>query len=202
LQTTHADFPLYVVLKRAFDLAFSAGVLILGTPIFFLIALAIWFSSPGPIIFVQERVGLNGKLFRMLKFRTMTMCSAEESDTRWTVQNDPRCTRVGKMLRKTGLDELPQFFNVLKGEMSVVGPRPERPVLVQKFMQSVGNYNRRHYLKVGITGWAQVNGWRGDTSIAKRIEYDLYYVRHWTMTFDLLIVALTLVRSFTDKNAY
>jgi Undecaprenyl-phosphate glucose phosphotransferase len=202
LQTTPADSPLYVILKRAFDLAFSASMLILAAPVFFLIAIAIWLSSPGPIIFVQERVGLNGKLFRMFKFRTMKTTSAEESDTRWTVQGDPRCTRVGKILRKTGLDELPQFFNVLKGEMSVVGPRPERPILVQKFMQSVGNYNRRHYLKVGITGWAQVNGWRGDTSIAKRVEYDLYYVRHWTMTFDLLIVALTLVRSFTDKNAY
>jgi len=202
LQTTPADSSLYVILKRAFDLAFSACVLIFAAPIFFLIALAIVVSSPGPIIFVQERVGLNGKLFRMFKFRTMEMSSAGESDARWTVQNDPRCTRVGKMLRKTGLDELPQFLNVLKGEMSVVGPRPERPIFVQKFMHSVGNYNRRHYLKVGITGWAQVNGWRGDTSIAKRVEYDLYYVRHWTMTFDLLIVALTLIRSFTDKNAY
>src|SRR6516162_483305 len=100
------------------------------------------------------------------------------------------------------IDELPQFFNVLKGDMSVVGPRPERPVLVQKFMHSVGNYNSRHYLKVGITGWAQVNGWRGDTSIEKRVEYDLYYVRNWTLSFDLLIVLLTLVRGFTDKNAY
>jgi exopolysaccharide biosynthesis polyprenyl glycosylphosphotransferase len=202
LQATPADSPLYVILKRAFDLAFSACVLILAAPIFVLIALAIRVSSPGPIIFVQERVGLNGRLFRMFKFRTMKMSSVAESDARWTVQNDPRCTRVGKMLRKTGLDELPQFFNVLKGEMSVVGPRPERPILVQKFMQSVGNYNRRHYLKVGITGWAQVNGWRGDTSIAKRVEYDLYYVRHWTITFDLFIVVLTLIRSFTDKNAY
>jgi Undecaprenyl-phosphate glucose phosphotransferase len=202
LQTTHADSLLYVIPKRAFDLAFSACLLILAAPLFLLIAVAIWLSSPGPVIFVQERVGLNGKIFRMFKFRTMRMSPAEESDTRWTVKNDPRCTRVGRMLRRTGLDELPQFFNVLKGEMSVVGPRPERPILVQKFMQSVGNYNRRHYLKVGITGWAQVNGWRGDTSIAKRVEYDLYYVRHWTMTFDLLIVALTLVRSFSDKNAY
>jgi exopolysaccharide biosynthesis polyprenyl glycosylphosphotransferase len=202
LQATPADSSLYVILKRAFDLAFSVCVLILAAPIFFLIALAIRVSSPGPIIFVQERVGLNGRLFRMFKFRTMKMSSVAESDARWTVQNDPRCTRVGKMLRKTGLDELPQFFNVLKGEMSVVGPRPERPILVQKFMQSVGNYNRRHYLKVGITGWAQVNGWRGDTSIAKRVEYDLYYVRHWTITFDLFIVVLTLIRSFTDKNAY
>jgi Undecaprenyl-phosphate glucose phosphotransferase len=202
LQATPADSPLYVILKRVFDLAFSASVLIVAAPSFLIIALAIWLSSPGPIIFVQERVGLNGKLFRMFKFRTMMMSSTEEANTRWTVKNDPRCTRLGKILRKSGLDELPQFFNVLKGDMSVVGPRPERPVLVQKFMQSVGNYNRRHYLKVGITGWAQVNGWRGDTSIAKRVEYDLYYVRHWTMSFDLLIVALTLIRSFTGKNAY
>jgi len=202
LETTPAESSLYRVIKRAFDLGVSASVLILAAPVFLLIALLIWLTSPGPIIFVQERVGLNGKLFRMLKFRTMEMSPAEESDTRWTIKNDPRCTRVGKILRKAGLDELPQFFNVVKGEMSVVGPRPERPVLVQKFMQSVGNYNRRHYLKVGITGWAQVNGWRGDTSIEKRVEYDLYYVRHWTITFDLRIVLLTLIRGFTDKNAY
>ncbi len=147
-------------------------------------------------------MGLNGQVFRMYKFRTMKMASPQESDTRWTIKNDPRCTPFGKILRKTGLDELPQFVNVLKGEMSVVGPRPERPILVQRFMQSVGNYNTRHYLKVGITGWAQVNGWRGDTSIEKRVEYDLYYVRHWTLTFDLLIVVLTFFRGFTNKNAY
>jgi Undecaprenyl-phosphate glucose phosphotransferase len=202
LQTTPAESSLYIILKRAFDLFFSASVLILAAPIFALIALAIRLSSPGPVIFVQERVGLNGKLFRMLKFRTMKISAMRDSDTRWTVRNDPHCTRIGRILRQTGLDELPQFFNVLKGEMSVVGPRPERPFLVQKFMQSVGNYNRRHYLKVGITGWAQVNGWRGDTSIEKRIEYDLYYVGHWTLSFDLLIVFLTLIRGFTDKNAY
>jgi len=202
LQSTPAESFLYIILKRAFDLCFSAVALVLAAPLFVLIAIAIRLSSPGPVIFVQERVGLNGKLFRMLKFRTMSMSSADESDTRWTVRNDPRCTRIGKFLRQTGLDELPQFFNVLRGEMSVVGPRPERPVLVQRFMQSVGNYNRRHYLKVGITGWAQVNGWRGDTSIEKRIEYDLYYVGHWTLLFDLRIVLLTLLRGFTDKNAY
>jgi lipopolysaccharide/colanic/teichoic acid biosynthesis glycosyltransferase len=132
----------------------------------------------------------------------MSASSREQSDSRWTVKNDPRCTEIGRILRRTGLDELPQFVNVLMGDMSVVGPRPERPLLVRKFMQSVANYNRRHYLKVGITGWAQVNGWRGDTSIEKRIEYDLYYVRHWTLSFDLLIVVLTLLRGFTDKNAY
>jgi exopolysaccharide biosynthesis polyprenyl glycosylphosphotransferase len=202
LQGTPAESEVYIILKRAFDLAFSAAVLTLVAPVFVLIALAVRVSSPGPVFFVQERVGLNGKLFRMFKFRTMAVSSQSDSDARWTVKNDPRCTPLGRILRRTGLDELPQFFNVLKGDMSVVGPRPERPLLVQRFMQSVGSYNRRHFLKVGITGWAQVNGWRGDTSIDKRIEYDLYYVRHWTLSFDLLIVLLTLVRGFTDKNAY
>jgi Undecaprenyl-phosphate glucose phosphotransferase len=202
LQTTAAESVLYIVLKRAFDLIFSAAALLFAAPLFVLIALLVYLSSPGPVIFAQQRVGLNGSLFRMYKFRTMRTASPHESNTRWTVKNDPRCTPIGRILRRTGLDELPQFFNVLKGDMSVVGPRPERPILVQKFMQSVGNYNRRHYLKVGITGWAQVNGWRGDTSIEKRIEYDLYYVRNWTLAFDLFIVVLTFFRGFTNKNAY
>jgi Undecaprenyl-phosphate glucose phosphotransferase len=202
LQATPAESTLYIVLKRAFDLIASAGVLILAAPLLLLIAALIRLSSAGPIIFSQQRVGLNGKLFRMYKFRTMSVSSQEQSDTRWTVKNDPRCTRIGKILRRTGLDELPQLVNVLLGDMSVVGPRPKRPLLVQKFMQSVGNYNRRHHLKVGITGWAQVNGWRGDTSIEKRIECDLYYLRHWTLAFDLLILVLTLLRGFTNKNAY
>ena len=150
---------------------------------------------------MQERVGLNGKVFRMYKFRTMREAPGEKY-TQLTTKDDPRRTRVGKILRQTSLDELPQFFNVLKGDMSVVGPRPEGPILVQRFMQSVGNYNRRHFLKVGITGWAQVNGWRGDTSIEKRVEYDLYYMRHWTLRFDLLIVVLTLFRGFINRNAY
>jgi len=202
LETTPAESSLYVILKRAFDIVFSIGVLLVMAPVFLLIALVVRLSSPGPVLFVQDRVGLNGRLFRMYKFRTMTVSPMSESDARWTVQGDPRCTRFGRILRQIGFDELPQFFNVLKGDMSVVGPRPERPLLVRKFMQSVGNYNARHYLKVGITGWAQVNGCRGDTSIEKRVEYDLYYVRHWTPAFDLLIVLLTLFRGFTDKNAY
>lgn len=202
LQGTPAESEIYIILKRAFDLAFSAAVLIFAAPLFVLIALAVRLSSRGPVFFVQERVGLNGKLFHMFKFRTMAVSPQSDSDTCWTVKNDPRCTTLGRILRRTGLDELPQFFNVLKGDMSVVGPRPERPFLVQKFMRSVGNYNQRHFLKVGITGWAQVNGWRGDTSIDKRIEYDLYYVRHWSLALDFLIVVLTLVRGFTDKNAY
>jgi len=190
-----------MILKRAFDLVFSASVLICAAPVFLLIAVAVRLSSPGPIFFVQDRVGLNGKLFRMYKFRTMVY-SPTETYTRWTLKDDPRRTRVGRFLRQTALDELPQFFNVLKGDMSIVGPRPEGPFLVKRFMQSVRDYNRRHHLKVGITGWAQVNGWRGNTSIEKRIEYDLYYVRHWTLSFDLLIVALTVIRGFSDKNAY
>jgi len=147
-------------------------------------------------------VGLNGRPFRMHKFRTMRVGSPEEDETRWTVENDPRRTKIGAFLRRTNLDELPQFFNVLWGDMSIVGPRPERPCFVRKFLQEVAQYNRRHYLKVGITGWAQVNGWRGDTSIAKRIEYDLYYLKNWSLTFDLKIIFLTLWRGFADKNAY
>jgi Undecaprenyl-phosphate glucose phosphotransferase len=202
LQPTPAESALYVILKRAFDVVFSMIVLMLAAPVIALIAVVVRLTSPGPIMFSQDRVGLNGQVFRMYKFRTMRVAPPGESYTRWTVKDDPRCTRVGKLLRQTSLDELPQFLNVLKGDMSVVGPRPEGPILVQRFMQSVGNYNRRHYLKVGITGWAQVNGWRGDTSIEKRVEYDLYYVRHWTPTFDLLIVLLTLFRGFANKNAY
>jgi Undecaprenyl-phosphate glucose phosphotransferase len=201
LHGTPAESVLYIILKRAFDVVFSTCVLILTAPVFLLIAAAVRLTSPGPVFFVQERVGLNGKLFRMFKFRSMVF-SPEDTYDRLTVENDPRCTGFGRILRKTGLDELPQFFNVLKGDMSVVGPRPEGPALVQKFMQSVGNYNRRHYLKVGITGWAQVNGWRGNTSIEKRVEYDLYYLHHWTFALDLQIVVLTLIRGFTDKNAY
>jgi lipopolysaccharide/colanic/teichoic acid biosynthesis glycosyltransferase len=159
-------------------------------------------TSPGPIFFVQERVGLNGRLFRMLKFRTMRMGTREEGDTRWTCPNDPRRTSIGMFLRKTNLDELPQFINVLKGDMSIVGPRPERPHFVEKFLSEFDRYNFRHTFKAGITGWAQVNGWRGDTSIAKRVEYDLYYLRNWSLTFDLQIITMTLMRIFNSKNAY
>jgi Undecaprenyl-phosphate glucose phosphotransferase len=202
LESTPAESMLYVILKRAFDIIFSTCFLIISAPLFLLIAIAVRLSSPGPVVFVQERVGLNGKLFRMYKFRSMKVPEVPVAYSEWTTKEDPRRTGVGAFLRKTSLDELPQFFNVLKGDMSVVGPRPEGPILVQKFMQSVGNYNTRHHLKVGITGWAQVNGWRGDTSIEKRVEYDLYYIRHWTFAFDLFIVFLTFVRGFTDKNAY
>jgi lipopolysaccharide/colanic/teichoic acid biosynthesis glycosyltransferase len=130
------------------------------------------------------------------------MGSESEEGTRWTVENDPRCTPIGSFLRRTSLDELPQFFNVLKGDMSVVGPRPERPYFVEKFVKDTESYNSRHYMKGGITGWAQINGLRGDTSIPERIRYDLYYMRNWSLGFDLQIILLTLIRGFTNKNAY
>jgi Undecaprenyl-phosphate glucose phosphotransferase len=202
LEATSAESASYVVFKRIFDAIFSAVVILVTAPLTALIALAIRIGSPGPILFVQDRVGLNGKIFRMLKFRTMKVDSPRDSDTRWTAQNDPRCTRLGAILRRANLDEMPQFFNVLKGDMSIVGPRPERPYFVEKFLNEIDKYDARHVFKVGITGWAQVNGWRGDTSIGKRIEYDLYYLRNWSMTFDLQIICLTMFRMFASKNAY
>jgi exopolysaccharide biosynthesis polyprenyl glycosylphosphotransferase len=175
---------------------------LLTLPLTLLIAFVIKASSRGPVFFIQERVGLNGRVFRMLKFRTMRVGRREEGDTRWTSTNDPRRTAVGVLLRKTNLDELPQFLNVLRGDMSIVGPRPERAHFVERFLEEIDRYNFRHTFKVGITGWAQVNGWRGDTSIAKRVEYDLYYLRNWSLTFDLQIITMTLLRIFSSKNAY
>lgn len=202
LQPTLAETGSYLFQKRAFDLVLSILILLICAPIFALIAIAVKITSRGPIFFSQERVGLNGRVFRMLKFRTMRVGSKEEADTRWTAENDPRRTAVGTFLRKTNLDELPQFFNVLKGDMSIVGPRPERAYFVERFLAEFDRYNFRHTFKVGITGWAQVNGWRGDTSIAKRVEYDLYYLRNWSLTFDLQIITMTLLRLFNSKNAY
>jgi len=202
LTMTPADYLDYALLKRVFDVCFSAAVLLLLSPVLLFITLVIRLTSPGPVFFTQERIGLNGRPFRMYKFRTMRVAAGSESDTRWTTAQDPRCTPVGALLRRTSLDELPQFFNVLKGDMSVVGPRPERPHFVQKFLQEVGRYNNRHRLRVGITGWAQVNGWRGDTSIDKRIEYDLYYLQNWSFAFDLRIILLTVLSGLINRNAY
>jgi Undecaprenyl-phosphate glucose phosphotransferase len=202
LTSTPAESLDYVLLKRAFDIGFSATVLFLTAPILGLVAAIIRLTSPGPIFFVQERIGLNGKPFRMYKFRTMHGSPKAESDTVWTTKDDSRRTIFGLILRKTSLDELPQFINVLNGDMSVVGPRPERPHFVQKFLHEVTRYNNRHALKVGITGWAQVNGLRGDTSIEKRVEYDLYYLQNWSLAFDLRIIAMTLVSGLINRNAY
>src|ERR1039458_8712863 len=174
----------------------------LASPLMALIAALIKCTSRGPVFFVQERVGLNGKPFRTYKFRTMRISAEAESDHRWTTEEDPRRTAFGTFLRKTSLDELPQFINVLKGEMSIVGPRPERRHFVHKFLQEVARYNNRHALRVGITGWAQVNGWRGNTSIEKRIECDLYYMQNWSLALDLRIILMTLSSGLMNKNAY
>src|ERR1700722_835872 len=202
LRPTLAETGPYLFQKRIFDVGFSLLVLLLTLPLTLLIALAIRLGSRGPVFFVQDRVGLNGRVFKMFKFRTMRVGSRGEGDTRWTSDEDPRRTSVGTLLRKTNLDELPQFLNVLRGDMSIVGPRPERPYFVERFLEEFDRYNSRHLFKAGITGWAQVNGWRGDTSIAKRVEYDLYYLRNWSLTFDLQIITMTLLRMFTSKNAY
>jgi Undecaprenyl-phosphate glucose phosphotransferase len=202
LSSTPAESLDYALFKRIFDVCFSFGVLILTAPLLGLIALIIRLTSHGPIFFTQERIGLNGKPFKMYKFRSMRTGSTSVSDTEWTTSEDSRRTAFGKFLRKTSLDELPQFINVLKGDMSVVGPRPERPHFVHKFLQEVRLYNHRHSLKVGITGWAQVNGWRGDTSIEKRVEFDLYYLQNWTFMFDLRIILMTIFSGLINKNAY
>ena len=192
----------YGIGKRAFDILFASLAVLFAAPLIAAIAVTIKLTSPGPIFFRQERVGLHGRSFSMLKFRSMKVASTGESDTRWTVENDPRRTAFGTFLRATSLDELPQFLNVLRGDMSVVGPRPERPHFVQQFLQDIHSYNSRHWLKVGITGWAQVNGWRGNTSIKKRVEYDLYYLRNWSFIFDLRIIFLTLWSGLFNRNAY
>ncbi|MGA8431509.1 MAG: exopolysaccharide biosynthesis polyprenyl glycosylphosphotransferase [Candidatus Sulfotelmatobacter sp.] len=202
LRPTLADCPSYLVHKRAFDIVLSLLIIGVTWPLMLLIALIVRMESAGPVFFSQDRVGLNGRVFRMLKFRSMKPGTCEEGDTRWTCEEDPRRTRVGAFLRRTNLDELPQFFNVLKGDMSIVGPRPERPYFVERFLCEFDKYNSRHFFKAGITGWAQVNGWRGDTSIEKRVEYDLFYLRNWSLTFDLQIITLTFLRMFSSKNAY
>jgi len=202
LTTTPVDSIVYALLKRSFDISFSCLILALTSPLILLIAAVIRVTSSGPVLFGQNRVGLNGKSFRMYKFRTMQITTAAESDVRWTTANDPHRTAFGTFLRKTSLDELPQFFNVLKGEMSVVGPRPERPYFVNKFLREVAGYNHRHCLKVGITGWAQVNGWRGDTRIDKRLEYDLYYLQNWSFGFDLRIIVMTVLSELVSRRGY
>ena len=202
LTPTPVDSLDYALLKRAFDIVFSVFVLILALPFFAIISILVRLSSPGPIFFVQDRVGLNGKTFRMYKFRTMRVAPKSESDENHTTQEDPRRTSIGIFLRKTSLDELPQFYNVLMGNMSVVGPRPELVFFANKFLGEFERYNNRHWLKVGITGWAQVNGWRGNTSIEKRIQHDLYYLQNWSMGFDLRIIALTIASVLIQRNAY
>lgn len=191
-----------MVAKRIVDIVGSLFGILLTSPVMLVCAILIKITSPGPVIFKQERVGLHNKPFYMYKFRSMAVQSAKEEKKAWTVRNDPRVTGVGKILRRTSLDELPQLFNILKGDMSLVGPRPERPLFVEKFKEEIPRYMVKHQVRPGLTGWAQVNGLRGDTSIRKRIEYDLYYIENWTMGFDIKIIFMTFFTGFINKNAY
>ncbi len=191
-----------MVIKRAMDIVGSLCGIILLSPVLLIIAIAIKLTSPGPVIFKQERVGLHNVPFYMYKFRSMEQQTEADEKKAWTVRNDPRVTPIGKLLRRTSLDELPQLFNILKGDMSLVGPRPERPLFVEKFKEEIPRYMIKHQVRPGLTGWAQVNGYRGDSSIPKRIEHDLYYIENWTLSFDIKIIILTFFTGFINKNAY
>jgi Undecaprenyl-phosphate glucose phosphotransferase len=189
------------VVKRAFDIAGAGLGLVVLSPVLAVLALLVKADSPGPVFYQQERVGLNGRRFRMIKFRSMR-ADADSEGANWTTENDPRRTRLGKTLRKLSLDELPQLWNVFVGDMSLVGPRPEQPDHVGRFRASIPRYMLRHHVRAGMTGWAQVNGLRGDTPLEQRIAYDLYYIEHWSLLFDLRILWLTVGRVFRDANAY
>jgi exopolysaccharide biosynthesis polyprenyl glycosylphosphotransferase len=184
------------------DVALAGLALVLLAPVLLLIAAIVKVSSPGPALFSQERMGLDGRVFRVWKFRTMRSDAEAETGPVWAVRDDPRRTRVGSWLRRFSLDELPQLLNVVRGEMSLVGPRPERPVFIEEFRRRIPRYMLRHMVQAGMTGWAQVHGWRGNTPIEKRIQYDLYYVENWSLQLDLKILFLTFVRGFVDRNAY
>lgn len=187
-------------IKRIVDIFGSLILLIIFSPVMLGTMLAVKITSPGPVFYSQERVGLHNRVFRMYKFRSMYVQPPEDEAVKWTVKNDPRVTKVGRFIRKLNIDEMPQFFNILKGDMSLVGPRPERPQFVEKFKEEIPRYMIKHQVRPGLTGWAQVNGYRGDTSIEKRIEYDLYYIENWTAGLDIKILFETAFKGF--KNAY
>jgi Undecaprenyl-phosphate glucose phosphotransferase len=182
------------VVKRITDIALSAGVIVVGAIPAAIVSLLIKRSSPGPVFYTQERMGLDGKAFKVYKFRSMPVDAENASGPVWAREDDPRATRVGRWLRRSDFDELPQFWNVLRGDMSIVGPRPERPFFVEQFKHRIPSYMLRHKVKAGITGWAQVNGWRGNTSLEKRIEFDLYYIENWSLSLDFKIMWLTVLR--------
>ncbi|MEA5017636.1 MAG: exopolysaccharide biosynthesis polyprenyl glycosylphosphotransferase [Erysipelotrichaceae bacterium] len=185
------------VIKRTFDISVSLMILILFLPLFVVVAILIKTTSKGPLFYRQERIGFNNKVFMMLKFRSMTLAKTEEA---WSPVNEARVTKIGKVIRKLSIDECPQFINVLLGEMSIIGPRPERPKYVKAFSEEIPKYNIKHRVKPGITGLAQVNGYRGDTSIIERIKYDLYYVENWTVQMDLYIMLRTILLGFVNHN--
>ena len=191
----------YWAIKRAIDIVISSLALaVLAIPLG-LVAALVKLSSRGPVFYKQERMGLDGKPFTIVKFRSMLNDAERETGPVWTVPDDPRVTPVGRFLRRSNLDELPQLWNVLRGDMSIVGPRPERPHFVAQFKHKIPQYMLRHKVKAGLTGWAQVNGWRGNTPLEKRIEYDLYYIENWSVRLDLKIMWLTLF-TFFHKHAY
>ena len=188
--------------KRGFDLVVAAAALIVFSPLMLLIALAIWIEDRGPVFYRQIRMGLDGKPFEIVKFRSMKVGAENETGARWAERDDPRRTRVGRLIRAWSLDELPQLFNVLAGDMSVVGPRPERPQFVQQFRAEFPHYMLRHKVRAGMTGWAQVHGWRGNTSVRMRIEHDLYYIENWSLLLDVKIVFMTVLHGLRHENAY
>ncbi len=190
------------VTKRALDLVVGTIALIVAAPLMALIAVLVKAADGGPVLYRQERMGLDGRVFQMLKFRSMRVDAEAETGPVWARDDDPRVTWIGRLLRRTSLDELPQLWNVLKGEMSLTGPRPERPALVERFRAELPGYMLRHKIKAGMTGWAQVNGWRGNTSLERRLEHDLYYIQNWSIWLDLKILWLTLWNGFVNKNAY
>ena len=189
-------------MKRIVDLAGALFGLIVFSPLMLVTALLIKITSPGPVLFSQERIGLHNRPFKMYKFRSMEVQDPKKERSQWTTPHDPRVTPIGKFIRKTSIDEMPQFFNILVGDMSLVGPRPERPLFVEKFKEEIPRYMIKHQVRPGLTGWAQVNGYRGDTSITKRIEHDLYYIENWSLGFDFKIMFLTVFKGFINKNAY
>ena len=189
-----------LLLKRLFDFVACSIGLLLISPLMITLASLVKLTSRGPIFYGQVRMGVDGKEFKMWKFRSMVV--GDKNTEGWTVKDDPRVTPIGKFIRKTSLDELPQLWNVIVGDMSLVGPRPERPVYVDQFRKDIPNYMLRHKFKAGITGWAQINGWRGDTSIEKRIECDIWYIKNWSFWLDISIIFLTFWKGFINKNAY
>ncbi len=189
-------------IKRTMDIFGAMVAIVIFSPVMLLTAIIIKLTSKGPVIFSQERVGLHNKTFKMYKFRSMEVQDKQKEQGKWTTKNDPRVTPIGRIIRKTSIDETPQFFNVLLGQMSLSGPRPERPFFVDKFKEEIPHYMIKHQVRPGLTGWAQVNGYRGDTSIEKRIEHDLYYIENWTLGLDIKILFLTVFKGFINKNAY
>ena len=188
------------LLKEIEDKFLSLCILVLISPVMFILAIAVKLSSPGPVFYRQERMGWNGKTFEILKFRSMPVDNESEG-AQWGAKGK-QSTKLGSFIRRTSLDELPQFINVLKGDMSIVGPRPERSIFVEELKDEIPGYMKKHLVKAGITGWAQINGWRGDTDLNKRIEYDLYYIENWSLWFDIKIIIMTIFKGFINKNAY